>query len=256
MPSKEGAFSRSRSGQVATATVTVERPDTVVKSTDGTLFSLPRRQASVPVYSKVNSHVVDPATGKRARAGPRRGSRMQGQPRTISFSAVAITAFLGFRIAQMIRRKFFSTPAEAAPEPEMVEADEQQMMPSVHVIPAMLRQALPKLGPASHVKRAAHAHHERRRRVPTARQKMQATGVRQRKQGTLEKWDEAVKRQMHAMAAYQQQHAARQPGLTVQPSPLGSSATSHRVPPLPSMPAKLPFPAQPIIEVAEVASSD
>ncbi len=70
-------------------------------------------------------------------------------------------------------------------------------LPLQPIVPALLRHVLPKLGPPSRVKRLAQQHHAKPRKAPSARQKMApGTGVRQRRQGLLEKFDSAMKRQV------------------------------------------------------------
>lgn len=65
------------------------------------------------------------------------------------------------------------------------------------VFPAMLQRALPQLGPPSRVKRLAQAHKTKQRRIPSAQQKMQTSGVAHRRPLTLEKWDRAIRQQVN-----------------------------------------------------------
>ena len=58
------------------------------------------------VYKKVNSHLLHPTTGQRVQRGNRRSSMTQGRPKTLSFGAAAITAYVGFRVCQLLVRCF------------------------------------------------------------------------------------------------------------------------------------------------------
>lgn len=79
------------------------------------------------------------------------------------------------------------------------------------VMPAMLQRALPKLGPPRRPKLLAQQARSRTRHIPSARQKLQAQGVVQRKALTLEKWHAAVQRQVrHSTFCGREQRRCKQ----------------------------------------------
>lgn len=97
----------------------------------------PRRpaDAGVVVYHKVNGKVVDPRTGQRMRPGQRHMAA--ARPHTLSFGTVALTAFIGFRVCQLLRRCFKPKPC---PEEQQLlllqqqlelEQQQQQQLPPV-----------------------------------------------------------------------------------------------------------------------------
>lgn len=174
------------------------------------------------------------------------------RPHTLSFGTVALTAFIGFRVCQLLRRCFKSKPS---PEEQQLlllqqqlelEQQQQQQLPPVRVFPAMLQRALPQLGPPSRVKRVAQAHRNRQRRLPNAQQKMQQRGVVQRRVTTLEKWDNAAKQQARALMVQEQQQGEGAPA-SLQQLDCGRSML-----PLPGLPGSSMLPPQPLLEVAEV----
>lgn len=83
------------------------------------------------VYKKTNSHLLNPSTGQRVRYGQRRYSTASGRPKTLGFGAAAITAFVGFRVCQLLVR-CFRRPKQLTPEEEeellIQQALEQQQM--------------------------------------------------------------------------------------------------------------------------------
>lgn len=206
---------------VTTTTVTIDRPETEIRGPNGDVFRLPRKQDAgdnVLVYKKTNSHLLNPSTGQRVRYQQRRSSTASGRPKTLGFGAAAITAFVGFRVCQLLVR-CFRRPKQLSPEEEeelliqqALEHQQMQQLPPVRVMPAMLQRALPKLGPPRRPKRLAEQQRSRTRAVPNARQKMQLQGVVQRKALTLEKWHAAVQRQAQALMVQQEQQQ-QQPGL-------------------------------------------
>uniref|UniRef100_A0A383VN64 Uncharacterized protein n=1 Tax=Tetradesmus obliquus TaxID=3088 RepID=A0A383VN64_TETOB len=249
---RDTAQTRVRSGRLDSTTVTIDRPETEVRGTNGNLFTLPRRpaDAGVVVYHKVNGKVVDPRTGQRMRPGQRHMAA--ARPHTLSFGTVALTAFIGFRVCQLLRRCFKPKPS---PEEQQLlllqqqlelEQQQQQQLPPVRVFPAMLQRALPQLGPPSRVKRVAQAHRNRQRRLPNAQQKMQQRGVVQRRVTTLEKWDNAAKQQAQALMVQEQQQGEGAPA-SLQQLDCGRSML-----PLPGLPGSSMLPPQPLLEVAEV----
>ncbi|WIA28496.1 hypothetical protein OEZ86_011039 [Tetradesmus obliquus] len=245
---RDTAQTRVRSGRLDSTTVTIDRPETEVRGTNGNLFTLPRRpaDAGVVVYHKVNGKVVDPRTGQRMRPGQRHMAA--ARPHTLSFGTVALTAFIGFRVCQLLRRCFKPKPC---PEEQQLlllqqqlelEQQQQQQLPPVRVFPAMLQRALPQLGPPSRVKRVAQAHRNRQRRLPNAQQKMQQRGVVQRRVTTLEKWDNAAKQQARALMVQEQQQGEGAPA-SLQQLDCGRSML-----PLPGLPGSSMLPPQPLLE--------
>lgn len=57
----------------------------------------------VPVYQKINSRVLDPATGERRQRG-NRGLAGRNRQRSLGFGALALSAFVGFRALQQLVR--------------------------------------------------------------------------------------------------------------------------------------------------------
>jgi len=110
------------------------------------LFCRRRRQdaADVPVYKKVNSHLLHPATGQRVRHGQRRAAVAQGRPKTLSFGAAAITAFVGFRVCQLLVRCFRRRKLSPEEEEELLiqqalERQQLQQLPPVVSAPSVGR---------------------------------------------------------------------------------------------------------------------
>lgn len=97
----------------------------------------PRRpsEAGVVVYHKINGRVADPRTGERLRRG-NRALTSNARPRTVSFGAVALTAFIGFRVAQLLTRVFRRQRQPSQLEQHLLlqqqlEQQQQQMPPPV-----------------------------------------------------------------------------------------------------------------------------
>jgi hypothetical protein len=84
----------------------------------------------VLVYKKVNSHLLNPTTGQRVRYGQRRSSAASGRPKTLGFGAVAITAFVGLRVCQLMVRCFTRKKRTQEEQEELLiqQALEQQQM--------------------------------------------------------------------------------------------------------------------------------
>lgn len=82
------------------------------------------------VYKKVNSHLLHHSTGQRLRYGQRRSSTTSGRPKTLSFGAAAITAFVGFRVCQLLVRCFRKRKPMQQEQEELLiqQALEQQQM--------------------------------------------------------------------------------------------------------------------------------
>jgi hypothetical protein len=128
----EDAATRARCGRVTESQVAFERPETVVRSSKGDMYTLcvtapsttatsssllqlwcrpltslrhlrrPRRQAQVPVYQKTNARLLDPATGQRRRYGKRAGP---AAPKPfMSFTTFALTAFVGYKAVATLWR--------------------------------------------------------------------------------------------------------------------------------------------------------
>jgi hypothetical protein len=80
------------------------------------------------IYHKVNGQLLDPSTGQRLRKGQKPLARSGKQ---LSFSAVALTAFIGFRVCQLLHRCFRKTQL---PEEQLLlqqQVDDQQVLPAV-----------------------------------------------------------------------------------------------------------------------------
>lgn len=105
----------------------------------------PRKQDAgdnVLVYKKTNSHLLNPSTGQRVRYGQRRSSTTSGRPKTLGFGAAAITAFVGFRVCQLLVR-CFRRPKQLTPEEEeellIQQALEQQQMQQLPPVVSLRR---------------------------------------------------------------------------------------------------------------------
>lgn len=82
------------------------------------------------VYKKTNSHLLNPTTGKRVRYGQTRSSGASGRPKTFGFGAAAVTAFVGFRVCQLLVRCFRRRQPTPEEQEELLiqQALEQQQM--------------------------------------------------------------------------------------------------------------------------------
>lgn len=196
------ALARARGGQVDSSIGTIERPPTAVRGPDGVIFNLPRASAAVPIYRKINSRLADPATGRRARGRAGRGGRA-GPVDRVSFGMFVIAAVVGWKAFQLLSRSVWGRKREHQQQQQdgqLVEwasdEEEEQPLPPVRTIPAMLRRALPRLGPPSRAKQLSQQRRDRpRRAAPSARQKMQPHGVAQRRTTMLERMDAAARQQ-------------------------------------------------------------
>jgi hypothetical protein len=102
----------------------------------------------VLVYKKVNSHLLHPSTGQRLRYGQRRSSTASGRPKTLSFGAAAITAFVGFRVCQLLVRCFKKRKPTQQEQEELLiqQALQQQQMQQV---PPLVSCCVGVCGPGS-----------------------------------------------------------------------------------------------------------
>jgi hypothetical protein len=88
----------------------------LVLITTACCLTRPPRITEVPLYQKTNARLVDPKTGQRLRPG--RTRQAAGNKGTISFGAVALTAFVGYRAFQLLWRNFKRKRAPERPPTE------------------------------------------------------------------------------------------------------------------------------------------
>jgi hypothetical protein len=99
----------------------------------------------VLVYKKTNSHLLHPTTGKRMRYGQQRSSGASGRPKTLSFGTAAVTAFVGFRVCQLLVRCFRRRKGTQEEQEELLiqqALEQQQIQQLPPVVSAALRRRL------------------------------------------------------------------------------------------------------------------